>query len=96
MTPGNSTARWSSNGSTSRRDSIFSPEWNSTHDELLREGYVYLGVTPQYIGALALKGWEAGQPGDRYATIFHPGDSFAYDIFSQVGRAITRPRTGSA
>ena len=74
----------------------FSVEWNYTHDELLREGYAYVGVTPQYIGAQALQAWEAGQPGNRYATIFHPGDSFAYDIFSQAGRAIAHPRKRGA
>ncbi|MCP4436737.1 MAG: hypothetical protein GY812_14735 [Actinomycetia bacterium] len=26
---------------------------------------------------------------DRYGTLSHPGDAYAYDIFSQVGRAIT-------
>ena len=69
------------------------PDWGWTYKELLREGYAYVGVTTQFLGAKALRDWESG-PRDRYKTIFHPGDSFAYDIFSQAGRAIAHPREG--
>ena len=31
---------------------------------------------------------------NRYKTIFHPGDSFAFDIFSQAGQAIAHPAAG--
>lgn len=40
-----------------------------------------------------MQNWEEG-PADRYKTIFHPGDSFAFDIFSQAGRAIAHPAAG--
>jgi hypothetical protein len=66
-------------------------DWEYIHQELLSEGYAWVGVTAQYVGAIALQAWEAGEPGDRYASISHPGDSFAYDIFSQAGRAIGHP-----
>lgn len=69
------------------------PDWGWTHEELLREGYAYVGVTAQFLGARALQGWESG-PADRYHAIFHPGDSFAHDIFSQAGQAITHPAAG--
>lgn len=69
------------------------PDWGWTHRELLREGYAYVGVTAQFLGARALQDWESG-PADRYRTIFHPGDSFAFDIFSQAGRAIANPARG--
>ena len=69
------------------------PDWGWTYKELLREGYAYVGVTTQFLGVKALRDWESG-PRDRYKTIFHPGDSFAYDIFSQAGRAIAHPRAG--
>ncbi len=69
------------------------PDWGWTYQELLREGYAYVGVTTQFLGAKALQDWEHGSK-DRYKTIFHPGDSFAYDIFSQAGRAIAHPRAG--
>src|SRR5215469_8943224 len=61
-------------------------EWLYAHEEIVREGYAYVGVTAQFIGVKALLGWESG-PGARYASLFHPGDSFAYDIFAQAGWA---------
>jgi len=66
------------------------PDWALISDELLREGYAWVGVTVQFVGALALQQWESGSA-DRYATIFHPGDSFAYDIYSQAAQAIRVP-----
>jgi hypothetical protein len=68
-------------------------DWGFLHEELLREGYAYVGVTAQYVGAAALQAWETG-PGARYAAVVHPGESFAYDIYSQAGRAIKAPRAG--
>jgi Alpha/beta hydrolase domain len=68
-------------------------EWLYAHPELMQEGYAYVGVTAQLTGAAALQSWEDG-PGDRYADIFHPGDSFSYSIFSQAGAAIRSPDPG--
>jgi hypothetical protein len=68
-------------------------DWNWAHEELLREGYAYVGVTAQFLGARALQDWESGAA-DRYRDIFHPGDSFAHDIFSQAGQAIAHPGGG--
>ena len=67
--------------------------WLYTHDEIMREGYAYVAVTAQFVGVKALLGWESG-PGARYATLFHPGESFAYDIFAQAGWVITHARDG--
>jgi hypothetical protein len=69
-------------------------DWEYIHDELLTQGYAWVGVTAQYVGAIALQAWEAGEPGDRYASINHPGDSFSYDIFTQAGRALIEPPAG--
>jgi hypothetical protein len=66
-------------------------EWLYAHEEIVREGYAYVGVTAQFIGVKALLGWGSG-PGARYASLFHPGDSFAYDIFAQAGWAVTHAR----
>lgn len=68
-------------------------DWAWAREELIDAGYAWVGVTAQHIGALALQDWEEG-PGDRYASIFHPGDGFSYDIYSQAGRAIRHPRSG--
>jgi len=69
-------------------------DWEYIHDELLSQGYAWVGVTAQYVGAMALQTWEAGEAGNRYASISHPGDSFSYDIFSQAGRALLHPPSG--
>ena len=59
------------------------------HNELVREGFVWVGVSAQKVGVDALKSTDP-QRGDavRYANLSHPGDSFSYDIFSQAGQAI--------
>ena len=61
------------------------PDWILAHNELVREGAVWVGASAQKVGVDALK-----STGDavRYAGLSHPGDSFSYDIFSQVGQAI--------
>ena len=62
------------------------PDWSFEHTELLREGYAWVGVTAQYVGASFLPAFDR----TRYASISHPGDSWSYDIFSQAGMAILR------
>jgi hypothetical protein len=59
-------------------------EWDYSHVELLREGYAWVGVTTQFAGAAFLREYDSA----RYATIFHPGDSWSYDILSQAGMAV--------
>jgi hypothetical protein len=60
------------------------PEWIYAHDELLREGFAWVGVSAQAAGVAAAN---AADP-VRYAALSHPGDSYSYDIFSQAGQAI--------
>jgi hypothetical protein len=67
------------------------PDWTLMHNELIREGFAWVGVSAQWQGVQAAKGLvPAIVPGDpvRYAALSHPGDSFSYDIFSQAGQAI--------
>ena len=65
------------------------PDWMLAHNELVREGFVWVGVSAQKVGLDALKSTDP-ERGDavRYAGLSHPGDSFSYDIFSQAGQAI--------
>jgi hypothetical protein len=60
------------------------PDWTMTHNFLVRDGYVWIGVSAQQVG---LDNTISGDP-VRYAALHHPGDSFSYDMFSQVGEAI--------
>jgi len=73
------------------------PDWTMTHNELVREGAAWVGVSAQAVGVNQLKCPTvipaAGcfvAPGDpvRYAALSHPGDSYSYDIFSQAGQAL--------
>jgi hypothetical protein len=65
------------------------PDWTLTHNELVRDGFAWVGVSAQAVGLNATKAVDPV----RYAALSHPGDSFSYDIFSQAGHAI---RTNSA
>lgn len=65
-----------------------SDTFDSLAPQFMRDGYVYVGVTTQLIGANHLRDtWESGD-GARYASLSHPGDSYSYDIFSQAGQAL--------
>ncbi|MDG2029182.1 MAG: alpha/beta hydrolase domain-containing protein [Acidimicrobiales bacterium] len=59
-------------------------DWQYTHDEIIREGHAYVGVSAQAVGVEQLT---MSEP-ERYGTLAHPGDSFSYDIYSQVGMAV--------
>jgi hypothetical protein len=78
------------------------PEWAAVHEEILRQGHAWVGVSAQRIGVmggpvlvrtnapgseLAGLGLRAIDPA-RYGTLDHPGDGFAFDIYTQVARAI--------
>ncbi len=62
------------------------PDWGFGHEELLRSGSAWVGVSAQSVGVQSLKN------DSRYATLDHPGDSYSYDIYSQVGEALRHPK----
>jgi hypothetical protein len=68
--------------------------WFMAHREIAREGYAYVAVSAQRVGVeggASLVGADMSlkaQDPDRYSRLRHPGDAFAYDIFSQVGRLV--------
>jgi Alpha/beta hydrolase domain len=73
--------------------------WTFTHDEILRSGAAWVGVSAQRAGIegggnslgamLALKNADP----ERYGRLSHPGDDHSYDIFSQAGAAVWREYT---
>ena len=79
------------------------PEWTTTSEEIVRAGDAWVGVSAQRIGVeggpVLVKvsqvpgaeqqgrGLKAIDPA-RYGSLQHPGDGYAFDIFSQVARAI--------
>jgi hypothetical protein len=77
------------------------PVWQSAHNELIREGSAWIGVSAQSVGVqggtgtvggVAPGGLKAADPG-RYASLSHPGDNYSYDIFSQAGLAARHATT---
>jgi hypothetical protein len=83
------------------------PDYTYLADELLRQGYAWVGVSAQHIGveggptAVSLPdsppevgaGLKAIDP-ERYGDLSHPGDAYAYDIYTQVARGLTAPGDG--
>jgi hypothetical protein len=71
-------------------------EWNVIHREILRRGHAYVGVSAQKVGIEGGRGGatrpelaplKKADP-KRYERLSHPGDAYAYDIFSQAGRLV--------
>jgi hypothetical protein len=60
------------------------PEWTLSHNELIRDGFAWVGVSAQKVGVNAAKSTDPAE----YGALSHPGDSFSYDIFSQAGEAV--------
>jgi hypothetical protein len=75
-----------------------SSSWIMAHTELVRSGYAWVGVSAQKAGidgnginltglSLPLKTvapW-------RYGSLVHPGDKYAYDIFTHAAKAVLQP-----
>ena len=75
--------------------------WMMAHREILRAGYAYVAVSAQKVGVdgggtsllefdMSLK----SQDPTRYGRLNHPGDAFAFDIFSQIG-GLVRSASGA-
>ena len=73
------------------------PSWGTGQLEMRRGGSVWVGVSAQQVGK---EGSDRGLPlplylkavdPARYGTLVHPGDSFSYDMFSQVAQALRNP-----
>ncbi len=66
--------------------------WMPTHRHLVRAGFTWVGVSAQQVGIVGggmMPGFGLMQTApDRYAALAHPGDAYAFDLFSQIGRAV--------
>jgi hypothetical protein len=70
------------------------PDWTYSHRQMLRSGMAYVGVSAQKVGVEGGNSLGGGgmplkrvNPA-RYGTLVHPGDNYAFDIFSQAGEAV--------
>jgi hypothetical protein len=61
--------------------------WASAHEYLMQQGYGYAAVSAQQVGVNHLKAWDP----TRYATLVHPGDDYAKDIYAQGIQALRDP-----
>ncbi|MBI2696330.1 alpha/beta hydrolase domain-containing protein [Mycobacterium nebraskense] len=74
--------------------------WMMAHREILRAGYGYVAVSAQKVGVdggASLLGMDMSlktQDPTRYAALDHPGDAFAFDIFSQIGELVRNDGDG--
>ncbi len=75
------------------------PDWLAGHREIIRSGAAYIGVSVQKVGidggqslVLGAQPLKKADPA-RYAPLNHPGDAYAFDIFSQAG-ALARGAPG--
>jgi hypothetical protein len=59
-------------------------DWGFGHNEIVRRGAVWVGVSAQAVGLNAIKSADPA----RYAALSHPGDSYSYDMFTQAGEAL--------
>jgi Alpha/beta hydrolase domain len=78
------------------------PEWSTTHEEILRRGDAWVGVSAQRIGVeggpvlvrVDVPGSEAAGLGlkaidpARYGSLEQPGDGFSFDMYTQAARAV--------
>lgn len=73
-------------------------DWMVAHREMVRKGYAYVGVSAQKVGVEGGDTVMAG-PGmalkktnpQRYGNLSHPGDAYAFDMFSQAGALLKKP-----
>ena len=60
------------------------PEWTMSHNELVRDGFAWVGVSAQQVGVDSAKTTDPAE----YSSLSHPGDTFSYDIFAQAGQTV--------
>ena len=60
------------------------PVWSEIYNEVLAQGYAYVGVTAQTAGMNELKAWDSR----RYGALGDSNDGQSYDIFSQAAGVV--------
>jgi hypothetical protein len=66
--------------------------WPTAHEYLMQEGYMHVAVSAQRAGVTYVQTWDP----TRYATLSHPGDDWAKDIFSQAMQSLREPGSNGA
>ena len=69
------------------------PDWALSHRHIIREGFAWVGASVQKAG-IDGGGLMEGENHlkalfpERYQTLVHPGDSYSFDMYSQIGRLL--------
>jgi hypothetical protein len=83
-----------------------SPDWAYLSEVIAAQGHAYVAVSAQALGVVGgeslLEANVALGPGgglieldpERYGSLVHPGDAFAFDLYSQVGGVLAANRDG--
>jgi hypothetical protein len=70
------------------------PDWTYLAEEIVRRGHAWVGISAQYIGVeggtapVGDLGLAALKADPRYAGLRHPGDAFAFGIFTEIATTI--------
>jgi hypothetical protein len=67
------------------------PNWIMAHNDLLRRGTAWVGVSAQATGVNNLVNNSNPDVAARFASLVHPSDSYSYDIFSKAGQFAGEP-----
>jgi hypothetical protein len=78
------------------------PDWTNTHNQIVRSGAAWVGVSAQAVGVQggadviegASSGGLKGSDPERYGTLNHPGDEYSFDMFTQTGVAASGDADG--
>ena len=73
------------------------PDWTYLAEEIVRRGHAWAGVSAQQVGVeggeplvsagMPMQGLRTLDP-QRYGDLAHPGDSWCFDIYTQVARGL--------
>jgi hypothetical protein len=63
------------------------------YEDVLRDGYAWVGISAQRVGVNHLAGWSTARYGDLDVTAggTYTNDQLSYDIFAQAGKALAAP-----
>jgi hypothetical protein len=70
------------------------PDWTYLADEIVRRGHAWVGISAQHVGveggaaAVGDLGLGPLKADERYAALQHPGDAFAYGMFTEIVDAL--------
>ena len=59
-------------------------DWPQSHQEFIRDGFAWVGVSAQTTGVNALKNWDSA----RYGSLQESSDDVSWDVFTKAGQVV--------